>query len=187
MPSQAPAVTLPRGHAYPAGMCKPREPPCGTNLKPFAPDRNVGKFRGGSMKTLVGILGAGTALLLTGCYGSRPSNGGGQISAGISRTIRAEDIALPSGYRVEAVARGLTFPVAAAFDDQGRLHIVESGYCYGEVWTTPRLLRIENDGRTTVVASGGRNGPWTGVAFHDGAFFIAEGGVLEGGKMRHHE
>ena len=135
------------------------------------------------MKTLVGILGAGTALLLTGCYALRPSNGGGQISAGISRTIRAEDIALPSGYRVEAVARGLTFPVAAAFDDQGRLHIVESGYCYGEVWTTPRLLRIENDGRTTVVASGGRNGPWTGVAFHDGAFFIAEGGVLEGGKI----
>jgi glucose/arabinose dehydrogenase len=60
---------------------------------------------------------------------------------------------------------------------------VESGYCYGEVWTTPRLLRIEPNGTSTVVATGGSNGPWTGVAFRDGSFYVAEGGVLEGGKL----
>lgn len=34
-----------------------------------------------------------------------------------------------------------------------------------------------------VVASGGKNGPWTGVTFHDGDFFVAEGGILEGGRI----
>jgi hypothetical protein len=47
----------------------------------------------------------------------------------------------------------------------------------------PKLLRVETDGRTTVIASGERNGPWTGVTFHNGAFFIAEGGVMEGGRI----
>jgi glucose/arabinose dehydrogenase len=34
-----------------------------------------------------------------------------------------------------------------------------------------------------VVAAGTRNGPWNGVAFHNGAFYIAEGGELEGGRI----
>lgn len=50
-------------------------------------------------------------------------------------------------------------------------------------WTTPRLLRIEPDGRKTILAEGGRNGPWTGVTFHRGTFFVAEGGQLEGGRI----
>jgi glucose/arabinose dehydrogenase len=121
--------------------------------------------------------------LLTGCYALRPSSGGGQTSSQQARTINPADIALPPGYRIEPIARGLTFPTGATFDSEGRLYVVESGYCYGEVWTTPRLLRIDTSGATTVVASGGRNGPWTGVAFHDGAFYVAEGGVLEGGRI----
>src|SRR5207248_1469433 len=66
---------------------------------------------------------------------------------------------------------------------QKRPCIVESGYAYGEVWTKPRLLRVEADGRLTEIASGGRNGPWTGVAFREGNFYVAEGGELEGGRI----
>lgn len=126
---------------------------------------------------------ATSASLLIGCYSLRLSDGGGQTSFSPPREIRVEAIALPAGYTIEAVASGLTFPTGAAFDDQNRLYIVESGYSYGEVWTTPRLLRIDPDGKAITVASGGRNGPWTGVAYHDGNFFVAEGGVLEGGRI----
>ncbi len=124
-----------------------------------------------------------SATLLCGCYALRSSDGGGQTTFTPPREVRAEGVALPNGYTIEAVASGLTFPTGAAFDEQNRLHVVESGYSYGEVWTTPRLLRIEPDGAVVVVASGGKNGPWTGVTFHDRDFFVAEGGVLEGGRI----
>ena len=62
-------------------------------------------------------------------------------------------------------------------------HVVEAGYSYGEVFTTPRLMRVNKDGSTTEVARGGKNGPWTGVAFARGSFFVAEGGQLEGGRI----
>ena len=90
---------------------------------------------------------------------------------------------MPPGYRIEAVATGLTFPTGVTFDGAGRPHVVESGYSYGEVWTTPRLLRVEPSGQTRVVATGGRNGPWNGVTWRGGAFYVAEGGVLEGGRI----
>jgi glucose/arabinose dehydrogenase len=131
--------------------------------------------------SLVGL--AFSLTFLTGCYCLRPSSGGGQTRFDGTREVNPDDVALPEGYRIEAVTERLTFPTGACFDDQGRLHVVESGYCYGEVWTTPRLLRIEPGGRAVPVATGGRNGPWTGAAFHDGAFFVAEGGVMEGGRI----
>lgn len=120
---------------------------------------------------------------LSGCYVMRPSSGGGQTSFRPPRKINVADIALPRGYRIEPVATGLTFPTGVAFDSAGRAYVTESGYCYGEVWTTPRLLRIEPRGGTKVIATGGRNGPWNGVSYGDGAFFVAEGGVLEGGRI----
>jgi glucose/arabinose dehydrogenase len=121
-------------------------------------------------------------LLWSGCYSLRPSSGGGQTTFS-SRNINPADIALPPGYQIEAVARDLTFPTGAAFADQGNLFVIESGYCYGEVFTTPRLLRIGPNGSVQVLASGTQNGPWTGVIFHDGNFFVAEGGVMEGGRI----
>ena len=123
------------------------------------------------------------ALFWSGCYSMRPSSGGGQTEFDGTRELNPADIALPDGYRVEIFAKGLTFPAGATFDGEGRLHVVESGYAYGEIWTTPRLLRVESNGRLTKVAEGGKNGPWTGVAFHDGNFFVAEGGTMEGGRI----
>lgn len=129
------------------------------------------------------LLMLSSAFTFTGCYSTRPSSGGAQTVYDGTREVNPDDIALPDGYRIETIATGLTFPTGACFDDQGRLYVVESGYSYGEVWTTPRLLRIDQDGKSTPMATGGRNGPWTGVAFHDGAFYVAEGGVLEGGRI----
>ncbi len=38
-------------------------------------------------------------------------------------------------------------------------------------------------GQKTTIATGGRNGLWTGMALHDGQFYIAEGGELTGGRI----
>ena len=92
------------------------------------------------------------------------------------------NIALPEGYRVEAVAVGLTFPTGVAFDDEGRPYVIEAGYSYGEVFSTPRLLRVNPDGALVEIARGS-NGPWTGAAYTKGGFYVAEGGQLEGGEF----
>jgi glucose/arabinose dehydrogenase len=125
-------------------------------------------------------------LTAAGCFSLRGSSGGGQIkapAASTTRPVNPADVALPAGYRIDAVATELTFPTAVAFDDQNRPHVVEAGYSYGEVFTTPRLLRIESDGRTTEIARGSDNGPWTGVTYHHGNFYVAEGGVRRGGAI----
>lgn len=134
------------------------------------------------MRTACVVLLA-ACLALSGCYGMRPSAGGGTSSKLVpERTVDARDIALPDGYTAEAVMSGLIFPTGVAFDEKGTPYVVEAGYSYGEVWTTPRLLRIK-EGKATVVAQGGDNGPWTGIARHDGGFLVAEGGELAGGKI----
>ena len=48
---------------------------------------------------------------------------------------------------MEAVASGLTFPSIVTFDEAGKVYILEAGYSYGEVWTVPRLLRLEQNQR----------------------------------------
>jgi len=117
------------------------------------------------------------------CYRMHASRGGGQTNAPATRTISATDIALHPGYKIEAVATQLNFPSGATFDDKGNLYVIEAGYCYGEVWTVPKLIRIDDKGKKTTIAEGGKNGPWTGVTFYESNFYIAEGGELEGGKI----
>jgi hypothetical protein len=121
-------------------------------------------------------------ILLPGCWTLQRSAGGGQTRFEPPREVRAADVALPPGYRIEAVATELTFPTGVAFDAQGRAHVLEAGYSYGEAWTIPRLLRVEAGGTLTEVVRG-ENPPWNGLHFHDGDFFVAEGGQREGGRI----
>lgn len=120
---------------------------------------------------------------LTGCYRMRASKGGGQIRHIPPRTVNAADITLPAGYKAEPVAEGLTFPSAITFDNNGNAYVIETGYSYGEEWTEPKLLQLKADGSTTTIATGSRNGPWTSVTFYKGAFYVAEGGQADGGKI----
>lgn len=122
---------------------------------------------------------------LCSCYSMRPSSGGGKatrLPENGGRLIDAGDVALPPGYQIEMVASGLTFPTGVTFDEKGVPYVVEAGYSYGEVWEVPRLLRVA-DGKVSVVAQGGKNGPWTGATRHGGSFYVAEGGELEGGRI----
>lgn len=125
---------------------------------------------------LVGCL----LLLSSSCFRARPSEGGGQ-GVPPERPGGPVHVRLPAGYRIEAVARNLTFPSGVAFDDAGTPFVIEAGYSYGEKFVTPRLLRVDRDG-VHVVATGS-NGPWNGVDHAHGSFFVAEGGEKDGGRI----
>ena len=118
-----------------------------------------------------------------GAWPLLPSRGGGQTEFEGPRSVDPAAVALPEGYSIELVAEGLTFPTDVAFDDSGTPYVIEAGYSYGEVILTPRLLRIAEGGQAEVVATG-ENGPWNGVTFHDGSFFVAGGTLERGGIVR---
>lgn len=122
-------------------------------------------------------------LILSSCYALHTSSGGGQNASASRMPPDPSSIALPDGYIIEAVTQGLTFPTGIAFDESGTPYVTESGYSYGEIFTVPRLLKINSDGTTEVLATGKNNGPWNGLWYDDGYFYIAEGGQLEGGKI----
>lgn len=136
------------------------------------------------MKRFPWIILLTVVFFLNSCYRIMPSEGGGQIS-GLpdKRMLNPADVLLPQEYRIEVVARGLTFPTAVAFDDSGTPYVIEAGYAYGEIFLQPKLFKIETGGELSLVYQGEKNGPWNGITFHDGFFYIAEGGELEGGKI----
>lgn len=90
------------------------------------------------------------------------------------RIFRAEDVQVPTGYRVELVAKGLTFPTGATFDDDGNLYVTESGYSYEPEFEKTKLIRVDKDGSLTTGCEGERNGPWNGVQYHQGYFYLQE-------------
>lgn len=95
-----------------------------------------------------------------------------------ARPIRPDDISLPDGYRIELAVDSLAAPSMAAFDDQGRMLIAETGYGgSGE----PKVTRIERDGTRTVLATGsafGEEVPVTSVAFHEGKVYVVHAGTV---------
>jgi glucose/arabinose dehydrogenase len=136
------------------------------------------------------VIGATTVLAAggtAGCFKMRSSKGGGKISAtraeqAAKQTPSPYDIEVQPGYRVELVADKLTFPTGIAFGDRDEVYVVEAGYSYGEMFTKPRLLAIEPGGNVRELATGDGE-PWTGVAYHDGALFVAHGGEKTGGRI----
>ncbi|MEX2535253.1 MAG: hypothetical protein WD273_06580 [Trueperaceae bacterium] len=120
-------------------------------------------------------------LALVGCFPVLPSSGGGETSFDPPRAVVPQDIELPPGYSIEVVAAGLDLPTGVAFDDRGRVYVLEAGYSYGELFSEPRLLRVESGGPPTVIATGD-NPPWNGLDYANGSFFIA-GGHVEGGEI----
>lgn len=82
-----------------------------------------------------------------------------------ARMVRPEAVAVPAGWVVEVAASGLDRPDAVAFDEAGRLHVVERN------GRGSRLVRIDG-GATIPVASG--SGKWTGIDHWRGSFYVAE-------------
>jgi glucose/arabinose dehydrogenase len=98
------------------------------------------------------------------------------------RAIEPRDIQLPPGYDISVVATELTFPTSVTFDELGVPYVVEAGYAFGDTYAVPRIVRIVQNNKT-VVAQGQRNGPWNGAVYNDHKFYVAEGGLLKGGRI----
>ena len=110
-------------------------------------------------------------------------NGAGLTTFHPPRTINPADVGLPPGYCLEAVAVGLTYPSAVVVDDQDRVYVVEAGYSYGEDFAVPRLLRLEPDGRLTVIACAEKGTCWTGACFHHGAIYLSASDRFRAGRI----
>lgn len=89
------------------------------------------------------------SIVAVGCRGLQRSKGAAQTPFG-ARTVNPADVVVPSGYKVEVAATDLTFPTGVTLDENNVLYVVEAGYSYGEAWATPRLLRIQSEGRLYV-------------------------------------
>ncbi|MDQ3047393.1 MAG: PQQ-dependent sugar dehydrogenase [Bacteroidota bacterium] len=121
-------------------------------------------------------------LLFTSCYKVRGYYGTKSYEP-VNRPIQTSDILLPDGYVIEMISNDLNFPSSMTFDDKGVAYVIEAGYSYGEIFTIPKLLRMDADGKKTEIVRGGKNGPWTSVDFYKGDFYISEGGSMEGGRI----
>lgn len=73
------------------------------------------------------------------------------------------------------VARGLDFPTSLAFDAEGTPWVAESGLPFAGAAPNGRIRRIGPDGRAETLL-GDLRWPVNGLEFHDGLFYIAEGG-----------
>lgn len=141
-------------------------------------------------------------ICLTGCNNPESQRGDEDAEAPEStvvqdskRKVSPQDIIVPSGYSIEAVATGLTYPVDVTFDEKGNTFIAEAGgHTYG---TKParapeaRILQLLPDGTTKVLydrvvpmeeirqaessseMEEGLIPPVTGVTYHKGNLYIS--------------
>lgn len=75
---------------------------------------------------------------------------------------------------VAAVSPRLSFPTSLAFDGDGVLHVAESGLPFDRARAGGRILRL--GARGIEVLADGLGQPVNGLTWHDGAFFVSEGG-----------
>lgn len=83
-------------------------------------------------------------------------------------------VQLPAGFRIEKVVDRLTYPTSIAWDEQGRMYVVEAGGQFLEEPPPPRILRIENGRAVEVVnlESKGVADSVGGMTYHQGSFLI---------------
>lgn len=111
------------------------------------------------------------------------------------RPIHPEDIVVPEGYVIEAVAKGLSYPTDVTLDEQGNVYIAEAGgHTYG---TKPprapeaRILQLMPDGTTKILydkvvpmtnikekessadMEEGLIPPLTGITYYNGKLYIS--------------
>ncbi|MDI7276835.1 MAG: hypothetical protein QME94_12730, partial [Anaerolineae bacterium] len=74
----------------------------------------------------------------------------------IARTIDPTSIELPDGYTILPVLTDLNYPTSVSWDVDGTMLVAEGGFPgHGIVADTERrILRVENDGTLTAIASG---------------------------------
>ena len=92
------------------------------------------------------------------------------------------------GYKIEPVLWNLTLPSTVTFDSNGSMYVAEAGYSYGEFKPIPRILKLDDKGRVSVLVDRGLNGPITDIEFnkHDGLLYASHRGVISAIDGRGH-
>jgi len=84
-------------------------------------------------------------------------------------------IQLPKGYTIEKVVDKLSYATAVAWDDQGRMYVVEAGGAFLDEEAPARLLLVEKGGKVIEVANltaKGLGAPVTAMQWYKGAFYF---------------
>ncbi len=101
----------------------------------------------------------------------------GPLVTNQGKELKAADLQVPTGYRAEIVATGLSFASAVATAEDGTVYVAESGFSYPGVEAPPRVLRVRPNGGTEVVAQG-LEGPVVGLAVHQGKLYVSNRGKI---------
>lgn len=95
----------------------------------------------------------------------------------INQVLENQDfgVKLPNGYIISKFVGNLTFPTGITFNDVGEIFVLESGFRAGSVVSPPRILKVNPDGSTSVIAQGFA-APVLGITWHKGYFYVSESG-----------
>src|ERR1700744_253834 len=111
------------------------------------------------------------------CRGGRMSRPMGLDEIELSR-VDAANAAVSGSPGMPAfaiIADGLDFPTSVAVTDDGAVYVAESGLPFGGAKPGGRIVRIGPKGTKTTDLEGLRQ-PVNGLTWHDGTFYISEGG-----------
>ena len=86
---------------------------------------------------------------------------------------------LMKGYVIQPVLWNLTLPSAVTFDNNnGTIYVAEAGYAYGGLQPQPRILKVQQNGNTSILVDRLLNGPITDIEFHDGKLYVSHRGAI---------
>jgi glucose/arabinose dehydrogenase len=120
----------------------------------------------------VGELAARVASAVAGTNLALASAGAGPASDR-SRTLDATGFQVPPGYRVEIVAKDLSFVSALAVGDDGAIYAAESGTAFGRISAPARIVRIGPDSVDLVAPDHGFRPPIAGLAIFGATLFVS--------------
>jgi hypothetical protein len=85
---------------------------------------------------------------------------------------------LTKGYTIQPVLWNLTLPSSLTFDDKGNMYIAEGGYSYGGLQPQPEILKVQQNGNTSIILDRLLNGPVTDITFHNGKLYVSHRGEI---------
>lgn len=87
---------------------------------------------------------------------------------------------LPRGYTIEPVAWNLTLPGPMTADDKGNLYLAIVGYAYGQIKSTPMILKIDPSGNTTILVDRFLFEPISDIKFNknNGLIYVSHRAII---------
>jgi glucose/arabinose dehydrogenase len=87
---------------------------------------------------------------------------------------------VPPGYTIEPVAWNLTLPGPMTADDKGNLYLAIVGYAYGQIKSTPMILKIDPSGNATILVDRFLFEPISDIKFNknNGLIYVSHRAII---------